>query len=90
LSSSFSGSAWNGKRLAVVETNGAYLVTEADDAEQWLVRFEEGTGFPAQEWAENMVRIFNARAEGSTVPLLTPGKEPTSYHLGSGNEGGTR
>jgi hypothetical protein len=42
------------------------------------VRFEKSPNFPAREWAENMVRVYNRRlAYRSAGP---PGKRPSSYH----------
>jgi hypothetical protein len=48
-------------KLANQETEKAYFVVACDDPEDWLVRFEKGSGFPALEWADNMIRLFNAR-----------------------------
>lgn len=69
-------------RLAVVETAGGYLVVRAGDPKDWLVRFDEGDGFPARAWAENMVRIYNARHVGRRVDTFPPGARPASYHPG--------
>jgi hypothetical protein len=63
------------RRLEVVETESAYLVTEAGDPEDWLVLFEKNPRFPAMEWAENMVGIFNLRV--GRPPLARP-KAPGS------------
>lgn len=49
-------------KLAVREEETAFLVIRADDPEDWLVRFEKEGGFPAREWAENMVYLFNKRS----------------------------
>ncbi|MQA83846.1 MAG: hypothetical protein GEV03_04210 [Streptosporangiales bacterium] len=74
--------------LAVVEEPDAYVVVLADDHADWLARFEKTASFPAREWAENMVRIYNRRrsrrpppgeAERS-APLVPPGSTPASYH----------
>lgn len=48
-------------RLAVVEERDAFVVVREDDPEDWLARFEKSSGFPAQAWAENMVRVYNYR-----------------------------
>ena len=70
-------------RLAVREEEAAFLVVRADDPEDWLVRFEQTPDFPAREWAENMVRVYNRRLQqrsaGSPTP---PGTRPDSYHPG--------
>jgi hypothetical protein len=45
------------------------------------VRFEKSPNFPAREWAENMVRVYNRRlAYRSAGPPTPPGKRPNSYH----------
>jgi hypothetical protein len=68
-------------RLAVREEESAFLVVRADDLDDWLVRFEKGGDFPAREWAENMVRVYNRRLQqrsaGSPTP---PGTRPATYH----------
>jgi hypothetical protein len=65
--------------LAVVDAGDAFLVVTAEDPGDWLVPFEKGGGFPAQEWAENMIRVYNRRrAVLSRTPPTTPGKRPTS------------
>ncbi len=55
-------------RLAVREEAAAYLVVRADDPEDWLVRFEKSPDFPAREWAENMVSVYNRRLGRSAAP----------------------
>ena len=61
-------------QLAVREEEGAFLVVRAEDPEDWLVRFEKSPGFPAREWAENMVRVYNRRVSKRRV-----GPRPGSY-----------
>jgi hypothetical protein len=61
-------------KLAVVEKETAFFVTQASDLNDWLVRFEKGPGFAAREWAENMVRVYNRRlSKPSAGPPLPPG-----------------
>ena len=48
-------------KLAVREEEAAFFVVRAENPDDWLVRFEKGRGFPAREWAENMVRVYNRR-----------------------------
>jgi hypothetical protein len=48
-------------RLAVREEEAAFLVVREEDPEDWLARFEKADGFPAREWAENMVSVYNRR-----------------------------
>lgn len=68
-------------RLAVREEEGAFLVVRAGDPEDWLVRFEKDGEFPAREWAENMVRVYNRRLSHRLAgPPTPPGRRPASYH----------
>ena len=68
-------------RLAVREEEAAFLVVRAEDPEDWLVRFGKGQDFPALEWAENMVGVYNRRlAHRSAGPPTPPGTRPSSYH----------
>ena len=68
-------------RLAVIEEEEAFLVVRAGDPDDWLVRFEKSPNFPAREWAENMVRVYNRRlAHRSAGPPTPPGTRPSSYH----------
>ena len=55
-------------RLAVREEEAAFLVVRAADPEDWLVRFEKSPDFPAREWAENMVSVYNRRLGRSAAP----------------------
>jgi hypothetical protein len=72
-------------RLAVREEESAILVVRADDLDDWLVRFEKGGDFPAREWAENMVSVYNRRlARRSAGPPTPPGTRPASYHPDGG------
>jgi hypothetical protein len=68
-------------RLAVREEEAAFLVVRADDPEDWLVRFDKSDDFPAREWAENMVRVYNRRlSQRAAGPPTPPGTRPDSYH----------
>lgn len=68
-------------KLAVREQEEAFLVVREEDPEDWLVRFEKGLGFPAREWAENMVHVYNRRLFRHSDRLPTPpGTQPASYH----------
>ena len=68
-------------RLAVREEAADFLVVRADDPDDWLVRFEKSGDFPAREWAENMVRVYNRRlSQRSGGPPTPPGTRPASYH----------
>ena len=50
-------------KLAIREERAAFLVVREEDPDDWLVRFDKDGVFPAREWAENMVRVFNRRLE---------------------------
>ncbi len=68
-------------RLAVREEEAAFLVVRAEDPDDWLVRFEKSQDFPAREWAENMVHVYNRRLQSrSAGPPTPPGTRPASYH----------
>ena len=54
-------------KLARKETEEAYFVVVRDDPEDWLVRFEKSADFPAREWADNMIGLFNTR-QGEAAP----------------------
>lgn len=67
--------------LAVREEEAAYFVVRAEDPEDWLARFEKSGDFPAREWAENMVHVYNRRLSlRSAAPPTPPGTRPASYH----------
>ncbi len=69
-------------RLALREEEAAaFLIVRADDPGDWLVRFEKSPDFPAREWAENMVRVYNRRlSRRSAAPPTPSGTRPGSYH----------
>ena len=63
------------------EEGAAFFVVREGDPEDWLARFEKADNFPAREWAENMVRVYNRRlALGSAGPPTPVGTPLTSYH----------
>jgi len=67
-------------KLAVVEEETAFFVARAADPDDWLVRFEKGSGFAAREWATNMVRVYNRRlSRPNAGPPTPPGVQPDSY-----------
>jgi hypothetical protein len=68
-------------KLAVREEEAAFLVVRAEDPDDWLVRFEKSPDFPAREWAEKMVRVYNRRLlKRRAGPPTPPGTRPGSYH----------
>lgn len=67
-------------RLAVREEEAAFLVVRAADPEDWLARFERDGDFPAREWAENMVSVYNRRLARRSAGLpAPPGTRPSCY-----------
>jgi hypothetical protein len=50
-------------RLAVVEEADRVLVVSEDDPSDWFCAFAKAGGFPAQRWAQDMARTYNARLE---------------------------
>ena len=72
-----------GGRLVVREEDEAFFVVREEDPGDWLVRFDKGDDFPAREWAENMVCVYNRRlARRHAGPPTPPGTRPGSYHPG--------
>lgn len=68
-------------RLVVREEAAAFLVVREADPEDWLARFDKANDFPAREWAENMVRVYNRRlALRSAGPPTPVGTSLASYH----------
>jgi hypothetical protein len=48
-------------RLAVVEEADRFLVVREDDPADWLCAFAKAGEFPAERWAQDMARTYNAR-----------------------------
>jgi hypothetical protein len=68
-------------RLAVREEASAFLVVREEDPEDWLARFEKADGFPAREWAENMVRVYNRRVDLRISEAISGAASPLGPHL---------
>ena len=69
------------RRLTVLEEEATIFVVWEDDPADWIASFQKTAAFPAREWADNMVRIYNARiANPGATPPLPPGQRPASYH----------
>jgi len=68
-----------GRRLVVVGKGEAFWVVWEDDPDDWLVIFSKREGFPAREWAERMVDLYN-RGSGvedqSQDPLMPFNHKP--------------
>jgi hypothetical protein len=50
-------------RLMVVEEVSRVLVVREDDPSDWLCAFAKTGDFPAERWAQDMARTYNARLE---------------------------
>jgi hypothetical protein len=48
-------------RLVVIEEADRILVAWEDDPGDWLCAFAKAPGFPAEQWADDMARIYNTR-----------------------------
>ena len=59
-------------RLMVVEEALRVLVVREDDPTDWLCAFAKARGFPAQRWAQDMARTYNARLELSRTSSRRP------------------
>lgn len=46
-------------QLVVIEREDAIIVAWADAPQDWVASFRKAEGFPAREWAERMVSLFN-------------------------------
>ena len=46
-------------KLTLIETKEAYLVVFDNNPDDWVARFSKSQGFPAREWAERMVMLYN-------------------------------
>jgi hypothetical protein len=51
------------ERLTVVEEDSRFLVVREDDPRDWLCAFAKSDDFPAERWARDMARTYNARLE---------------------------
>jgi hypothetical protein len=68
-------------KIAVREVEAAFFVVRAEDPQDWLVRFEKAPDFPAREWAENVVRVYNRRlSKRRAGPPTPPGTRSGTYH----------
>jgi hypothetical protein len=61
-----------GGRLAVVDDGDRVLVVLEDDPSDWLCAFEKAHDFPADRWAQDMARTYNARVELSSASSRRP------------------
>jgi len=59
-------------RLAVVEEAERFVVVREDDPSDWLCAFAKRDGFPAERWAWDMARTYNARIELSRTSSRRP------------------
>ena len=61
-------------RLAVVDDGDRVLVVLEDDPSDWLCAFEKAHDFPADRWAQDMARTYNARVEPVKEQAVRPGR----------------
>lgn len=47
-------------RLAIFDMGRELRVAPIDDPDDWVVCFAKESGFPAQEWADRMIALYNA------------------------------
>ena len=59
-------------RLTAVEEADRWLVVPEDDPSDWLCAFAKAAGFPAERWAQDMARTYNARLELSSASSRRP------------------
>ena len=59
-------------RLAVVDEGDRVLVVLEDDPTDWVCAFAKAGGFPADRWAQDMARTYNARVELSSASSRRP------------------
>jgi hypothetical protein len=59
-------------RLAVVDEGDRVLVVLEDDPSDWICAFAKAHDFPAQRWAQDMARTYNARMEVSCASSRRP------------------
>jgi hypothetical protein len=59
-------------RLTVVEEADRFLVVLEDDPGDWLCAFDKTDAFPAERWARDMARTYNARLELSSASSRRP------------------
>jgi hypothetical protein len=50
-------------RLVVIEDDARFVVAYEDDPDDWLCAFAKNDRFPAERWASDMARTWNARLE---------------------------
>jgi hypothetical protein len=59
-------------RLVVVKEPDRVLVVREDDPTDWLCAFARDGDFPAERWAYDMARTYNARLELSRTSSRRP------------------
>lgn len=47
-------------RLTIIDMGRELRVAPIDDPDDWVVCFAKESGFPAQEWADRMIALYNA------------------------------
>ena len=57
-------------QLTLIETDEAYLVVFDNHPDDWVARFSKDDRFPAREWAERMIRLYDLREQGGEEEVL--------------------
>ena len=59
-------------RLTVVEEADRFVVVCEDDPADWVCAFAKADGFPADRWAQDKARTYNARLGVSCASSRRP------------------
>jgi hypothetical protein len=51
-------------KLILLETDTSFRVAWAQDEDDWVVEFLKKPNFPARQWAERMVDLYNEGRQG--------------------------
>lgn len=51
--------------LTIIETKTAVFVAYAHHPDDWIARFEKSATFPARDWAERMVALYQQQQKRS-------------------------
>ncbi len=54
------------ERLMVVELEGMFVVVSEDDPNDWVACFTQDKTFPARDWADRMVELYNLQGNDGT------------------------
>jgi hypothetical protein len=57
-------------KLTIIDSESWVYVAPNQDPEDWVARFEKAEDFPALEWAERMVALYNSDLRARESPAL--------------------